>query len=127
MNSIFRQALKGLTEAGAYASPVADLLPATLRDEFDRDTAALAAALGDSDGLFVSTRYASIFSFALCPDLMELVEAYLECPPALTAAHVRRDIGPKVPDDLRCWHLSCCTVGTLADGAQPALTRPLLP
>lgn len=46
-----------------------------------------------------------IHRMALDRSLLKLVSEYLDADPAVTAIHYRRDGGPEVAEDLRCWHV----------------------
>jgi hypothetical protein len=99
----YHRAVVDLRGIGAHVLHASALAPTFAA--FERDAAALVRLLGRGSGAHAPTRLVGLFSFGLSPDLLAVVRSYLECPPALTAVHVRRDVGPQVPEDLRCWHL----------------------
>jgi hypothetical protein len=105
MDKAVELAVTDLNEQGAHVAPMASLLAPELVEGFEKEAAELVRALDTTEGIFVPTSFAAVFSFALSPRILGIVEAYLGCPPALTGTHARRDVGPEVPDDLRCWHL----------------------
>ncbi len=96
--------LSDLRRHGAHVSDLAQLLPSWSPALVDA-TPALLGLIDGCDGCNVPLSMPEVFRAGLDPALLSTVESYVQAPPALIGAHVRRDRGSQVTDDLKCWHL----------------------
>jgi len=105
MKRTVERVLGDLEMEGAHLGPVDTLIPEDLSETFSAECDNLANTLNDAAGIYVPTSYQAVYSAALSPGIIDVIGRYLGTPPALIGVHARRDSGPEVPEDLRCWHL----------------------